>query len=142
MQRVVTLTLGLLVAIPAAASPRVERYESPGKVVLPAKFNRAKVVAVLQSTAWLPIEPMSIAAGPASKPAFKPLKLRFLRPSKYGAFMTGKPGERVVFVRRVEQRDAAILVEVDGEAWHLEACGDKKRKACLVPSAEPFEAKP
>lgn len=139
MNRIALLGALVLAGTSARAEPLAERYETARNAALPAKFERSKVMRLLLNNTWLPLDTPQIAAGPApSGTPMKPFKLRFMRPSKLAAMMTPKKGEAIVFVRGVERRESAIVVNVDGQAWQLATCEDKKRRACLIPSSNPF----
>jgi hypothetical protein len=124
--------------IGAQSMTPIERYESASKVALPAKFDRQKIARALQSTVWNPIMTSMISVGPEPKTSgLKPLKLRFLKPTKVNVMVGGRSGERSVLLGKIEQRDGATLIAIDGVPWRLEPCGTKQKpRACLVPTGD------
>src|SRR5438046_1851357 len=123
MRFVIAVVVAILAAREAAACPglpctkhlgppRVTAYRRAGRAA-PPRFDHRVLAAFLDGSTWTPG-----GGGPTIRFA-----VRAQRPL---------PGERVVLVRRIEQRAGATYVELDGDFYMLSACA---ATSCLVRAA-------
>jgi hypothetical protein len=115
----------------------VQHYKRATAAAVP-RFSEARVAKFLAAATWQPVPALVPAA---TNVRYVPApRLKFLDASRVTTTPANKPGERIVLVRRLAQRDGAILIDVDGVVHTLGPCDGAKRFACLVPRPDlPFD---
>ena len=92
-------------------------------------WNHERITKFLAGSVWRPVLDAKAKPSPPYTRQIQPEPFVFVEEARVDDLLYDG---RVVIIGRIAKQGAAILVEIDGATWKLQACAGNKGHACLV----------